>query len=178
MNQVISSLKYPIGEFVLQSDLNQGQRKLLIESLALVPLETQKSIEDLSEEQLAMPYRPGGWTVRQVVHHLADASIHGYVRWRLALTEPNPVTLLYKEEAWAILEDASKAPVNWSIQLMEALYARWILLLRSLQDEDFQRTFIHPKRGSLSLDHALQLYAWHGKHHVAHIVQLRARLDW
>jgi hypothetical protein len=124
------------------------------------------------------PYRPGGWTVRQVVHHLPDSHLNSYVRFKLALTEEGPTIKPYYEDRWAELEDARHAPLNISLTLLESLHRRWVMLLRSLAEKDFARTFLHPELGVMSLEKNLSLYAWHGRHHVAHIMSLRERSGW
>src|SRR4029453_12293363 len=128
--------------------------------------------------QLASSYRDGGWTVRQVVHHLADAHINGLVRFKLALTENDPNIKTYEEALWAETPDAREAPVDLSISLLDALHRRWTILLESLTDAQFDRAFVHPDRGRMTIDKAIQLYAWHGLHHTGHITGLRARRGW
>jgi len=132
----------------------------------------------LSTEQLDTPYRPGGWTVRQVVHHLPDSHLNSYIRFRLALTEKEPTIKPYDQERWAELDDAKTAPIEPSLALLEALHQRWIMLLRSLIPADFARTFNHPEMGIVTLDATLRLYEWHGRHHTAHITSLRERMGW
>jgi len=132
----------------------------------------------LSEQQLDTPYRDGGWTVRQVVHHMPDSHMNSYVRLRLALTENEPIIKPYVEHLWADLYDARTAPIAVSLALLEALHQRWVMLLRSLKPADFSRTFRHPENGVRTIDWLLQLYAWHGRHHVAHITSLRERMKW
>ncbi len=136
------------------------------------------AIAGLNEEQLDTPYRDGGWTVRQVVHHVADSHMNAYVRFRLALTEQEPVIKPYDEAAWAELADAKDAPPEISLALIDALHDRWTRLLRSMSGADFLRQFRHPELGAVPLEKNLALYAWHGKHHVAHITRLRERMQW
>jgi uncharacterized damage-inducible protein DinB len=138
----------------------------------------RSAVADLNEDQLATPYRPGGWNVRQVVHHLPDSHLNSYIRFRLALTEDNPVVKPYQEAAWAELHDARSAPIELSLALLESLHQRWALLLRSLSERDFARTFQHPELGQLTLAWNLGLYAWHGRHHLAHITNLRTNQGW
>jgi len=136
------------------------------------------ALSGLSEEQLATPYRPGGWTLRQLAHHVPDSHMNSYVRFRLALTEDEPTIKPYLEDKWAELSDAQSAPVELSLSLLDALHARWILLLRSIADDGWQRTFRHPELGLMTLEKNLALYAWHGRHHVAHVTSLRERKGW
>lgn len=135
------------------------------------------AVEGLTEAQLDTPYRPGGWTVRQVVHHVPDSHLNAYIRMKLALTEDGPTIKPYDENLWAELSD-SRMPVDASLSLMDALHRRWVTVLRSLQPADFARTFLHPEAGVVSLDRLIALYAWHGRHHVAHITSLRQRMGW
>jgi uncharacterized damage-inducible protein DinB len=136
------------------------------------------AVAGLSDEQLNTPYRPAGWTVRQVVHHVPESHMNSYVRFKLALTEEEPTIKPYFEDRWAQLDDANQAPVGLSLDLLDALHGRWVWFLRSLKDADFQRTFRHPELGTVSLDRNIALYAWHGRHHVAHITSLRERMGW
>jgi uncharacterized damage-inducible protein DinB len=136
------------------------------------------AVAGLSDEQLNTPYRPEGWTVRQVVHHVPESHMNSYVRFKLALTEEEPTIKPYFEDRWAQLDDANQAPVGLSLDLLDALHGRWVWFLRSLKDADFQRTFRHPELGTVSLDRNIALYAWHGRHHVAHITSLRERMGW
>ena len=138
----------------------------------------ERRLKVSSKEQLDTPYRPGGWTVRQVVHHLPDSHMNAYVRFRLALTENEPTIKPYEQQLWAELPDAKTADIEMSLKLFEGLHQRWVLLLRSMKPEDFHRKYIHPESGVNVLDNVLQLYAWHGKHHVAHITSLRKRMGW
>ncbi len=172
------ALRYPIGPFRWpEKPLTTEQREGLIAQLAELPVQVRQAVAQLTEEQLDRSYRPGGWTARQVVHHLADSHLNGYVRFRLALTEEAPLIKTYDQQRWAELPDARSAPVSASIALLEGLHARWVALLRSLKPEDFQRTFRHPEHGPLTLDQALALYAWHGRHHVAHLSLVRVQAE-
>jgi uncharacterized damage-inducible protein DinB len=148
-----------------------------IEVLDKLPSQMRAAVQGLSASQLETPYREAGWTLRQVVHHVPDSHINSYVRFKLALTEENPTIKPYDEAAWALLAD-SDAPIQTSLDLLEALHARWVIVLRSIQAEQWKRTFNHPQNGSMTLEHALALYAWHSRHHLAHITQTRARLGW
>ena len=173
-----TELSYPIGKFKWEGDATAEQREQLIDEIAGTPARVRAAVEGLSAEQLETPYRPGGWTVRQVVHHIADSHLNSYVRFRLALTEDEPTIKPYHEDRWAELDDARTAPLEVSLALLESLHERWVQLLKSLKAEDFARTFKHPEMGVVSLDKNVGLYAWHGRHHVAHITGLRERMGW
>jgi uncharacterized damage-inducible protein DinB len=149
-----------------------------IREIAATPGGVRVAVQGLNESQLNTPYRDGGWTVRQVVHHLADSHMNAYVRWRLALTEPEPTIKPYNEAAWAKLEDAANAPIEVSLNLLEPLHERWVRLLHSVNPEEYARTFRHPEHGVRTLDWMLFLYAWHGRHHTAHITELRKQKGW
>jgi len=171
-------LSYPIGKFKPEGPLTFAQRKHLIGEIEQAPARLRAAVSGLSDARLDTPYREGGWTVRQVVHHLADSHLNSYVRFRLALTESEPTIKPYDQALWAELHDARTAPVELSLALFEALHQRWVLLLKSLEAADFARTFRHPERGTMTLDQNLALYAWHGRHHVAHITSLAERMGW
>ncbi|MFO7247081.1 MAG: bacillithiol transferase BstA [Thermaerobacter sp.] len=170
--------RYPIGRFQFDADRAPELRAQWIEDLAQAPALLRQAVAGLNDRQLDTPYREGGWTVRQVVHHVADSHLNAYVRLRLALTEERPVIKPYSEKAWAELSDARTAPVDSSLALVEGLHQRWVALLRSLRPDDFARTFQHPETGEQSLDRLVAFYAWHGKHHAAHIRSLRERMGW
>jgi uncharacterized damage-inducible protein DinB len=174
----MEDLQYPIGKFDFKGPSTAEQRRRWIETIAQAPNELRYALQGLNAEQLDTPYRPGGWTIRQVAHHLPDSHMNSYVRFRLALTEDEPVIKSYQEDRWAELPDARTAPVETSLQLLDALHERWTLLLLSLTEADFSRTFRHPELGLISLERNLALYAWHGQHHVAQISALRTRMDW
>jgi hypothetical protein len=174
----MADLRYPIGQFELPDQITDADRKGRISDIEKAPTNIRKAVEGLTPDQLDTPYREGGWTVRQVVHHLADSQLQGYVRFRLALTEQEPTIKPYDEKQWAELVDAKTGPVEPSLVLLDALHHRWVLLLESLSTSDFARTLNHPDRGVLSLDVNLCLYAWHGRHHIAHVSSLRERMDW
>jgi uncharacterized damage-inducible protein DinB len=172
-------LRYPVGKFERPSaPLTPDQRRQFIDAIAEVPARLADAIRGLSPAQLDTPYRPGGWTVRQVVHHLPDSHMNSYVRFKLALTEDEPTIKPYEENLWAQLPDSRDTPVETSLALLENLHERWVILLRSLDPGDFARNFRHPELGLTSLDHSLALYAWHGRHHVAHITALCERNAW
>ncbi len=171
-------LRYPVGPFKFEGMLSPPERLTLIDQIAATPEQLRAAVAGLSEEQLDTPYRPEGWTVRQVVHHVPDSHLNSYVRFKLALTEEHPTIRSYDENLWANTDDARTAPVEVSLDLLEALHRRWVLFLRSFEDKDFARTFHHPELGSVSVDKNVALYAWHGRHHVAHITSLRERMGW
>jgi hypothetical protein len=174
----INDLRFPIGRYHPPNVMSEEWRTRSIAELDRLPQELQHVVEDLDDRQLDTPYRPDGWTIRQVVHHLPDSHLNSYVRFRLALTEDSPVIKPYEEAAWAELPDAMTAPIQPSLQLLSGLHARYVLLLQSLRDNDFARTFRHPELGEKRLDWTLGLYAWHGQHHVAHIRSVRQRNHW
>jgi hypothetical protein len=171
-------LRYPIGMFKYNGPNSEQQRAALISQIDEAPRLLKKAAEGLSTEQLDTPYRPDGWTVRQVIHHLPDSHLNSYVRFKWALTEDAPTIKAYDEVSWSELEDARTGPPEIALSLLEALHQRWVLVLRSLSPDDFNRTFKHPELGAVTLDKALSLYAWHGRHHVTHITALRERLGW
>ena len=174
----MSDPRYPIGKFQMSDRVDDTMRSVFIQRIAETPAEVKRAVPGLTEQQLDTPYRDGGWTVRQVVHHLPDSHINSYVRFRLALTENEPTIKPYKEGMWAELFDARTAPIVLSLHLLESLHERWVVLLRSLNPADFSRTFRHPESGVRNLDWLLQLYAWHGRHHVAHITSLKEKMKW
>ena len=173
-----TDLRYPIGEFVPATQLSSEKRNTYINQIAEAPARLRAAVTGLSPQQLDTPYRPGGWTVRQVVHHVPDSHMNSYIRCKLALTEQEPTIKPYQEDLWAQLADTRTTPVEVSLQLLECLHQRWTALLRALQTQDWLRKFCHPELGELTLDTNLALYAWHGRHHVAHITSLRERLGW
>jgi uncharacterized damage-inducible protein DinB len=174
----MTDLRFPVGKFQPEPELSDGGRQNLIREIAETPAKLREAVKGLSEEQLDTPYRPGGWTVRQVVHHIPDSHMNAYIRFKLAMTEPEPPVKPYKENLWAELVDAKSSPVESSLTLVESLHQRWTIFLRSMATADFSRTVRHPEMGTISLDRILQLYAWHGRHHVAHITSLRQRMNW
>jgi hypothetical protein len=175
----MSDLRYPIGEFRHTAPLGPDGREACIARIAVAPALLRAAVEGLGPEQLDTPYRQGGWTVRQVVHHLPDSHANGYVRFRLALTEPTPVITPYDEPGWARLPDAATGPVEHSLALLEALHRRWVLLLQQIGPEDWRRAYHHPgQRRDIGLEEAVALYAWHGEHHTAHITSLSVRMGW
>ena len=171
-------LRFPVGEFRFPESVSAADLDTFIHQIAETPAQMRAAVAGLSEQQLDTPYRPGGWTVRQLVHHVPDSHINSYVRYRLALTEDEPVIKPYDEKLWAELADARSMPVQPSLVLLESLHARWVPLLRSLSAADWKRTFRHPELGVVSLENNAALYAWHGRHHVAHMTALRERNGW
>lgn len=174
----MTDLRYPIGRFSAEDDLSDEQRRDIVEKIATVPAKLRAAVWGLSSEQLDTPYRPEGWTARQVVHHLADSHANAYIRFRLALTEQEPAIKPYDEKGWALLADARSAPVEFSLVMLESLHQRWVWLLRSLTLADLDRSLRHPKMGVMNLKTLIRLYEWHGRHHIAHITALRERMGW
>jgi hypothetical protein len=174
----MTDLRYPVGKFQYEGPPSVGQRQAFLSEIEQTPTNLQAAVKGLSDTQLDTPYRPDGWTVRQVVHHLPDSHMNSYVRFKLALTEDAPTIKPYAEDRWAELGDTKATPVEVSLTLLDSLHDRWVRLLRSLSDEDWKRTFVHPEHGPMTLEKALAIYAWHGRHHVAHITELRKRMSW
>lgn len=171
-------LRYPIGQYEPQP-FSPNQKRLWLQDIQFLPGLIENAIENLDEHQLNTPYRDGGWTVKQVVHHVADSHINAYTRFKLGLTEDNPTIKPYEEARWADLRDVETVPVNMSITLLYALHTRWHAAILHLTDEQWKRTVFHPEaKKELSLWYLLGSYAWHGKHHVAHITSLRERKGW
>jgi hypothetical protein len=170
--------RYPIGKPHLPSAIDPDELKSAIRDLAEMPELLRNALDGLEENELATPYRHGGWTVRQLVHHVADSHMHAFLRVRLALTQDTPTIVPYDEKVWAELHDSTSAPVEWSLELLESLHARWVMMLQVLTEADWKRTFLHPERGPQSIETATLLYAWHSRHHVAHITHLRAQKGW
>ncbi len=168
----MTDLQYPIGRFAFPESTTEPQREAWIQEIARAPRELRAAVAGLTLEQLDTPYRPGGWTGRQVVHHVPDSHMNAFVRFKLALTEDQPTIKPYDEARWAELADAT-LPVEPSLDLLEALHVRWVRLLESMSERDYQRTFAHPESGVWRLDQYLGQYAWHGRHHIAHIALLR-----
>jgi len=171
-------LRYPIGRYQPPAAITAEHRHEWIHTLAHTPAKLRAAVDELGREQLDTPYRPGGWTIRQVVHHLPDSHMNAYVRFRLALTEDEPVIKPYHEHLWAELADAKAAPIGASLELFDGLHRRWVALLSALTPEQFQRTFRHPEIGVHNLEWTLGMYAWHCGHHLAHIERLRERMGW
>ncbi len=174
----MDDLAYPIGKFSFPASTSAAERREWTHEISQAPQQLRAAVDGLSEEQIDTPYRPGGWTVRQVVHHVPESHMNSYIRFKLALTEDTPTIKPYDEALWAKLPDMSVAPIQTSLTLLEALHSRWVRLLEAMSDAEFNRAFRHPEIGLVRLDQNLALYAWHGKHHVAHITRLRERLGW
>lgn len=172
-------LRYPIGKFEQEGPITAEQRAAWIEDIRELPAQLSAAVAGLSEERLDTPYREGGWTVRQVVHHVADSHMNSLIRFKLALTEDRPTIKPYEEALWAELADSRACPIAPSLALIEGLHQRWTALLEAMDEAAFARAFYHPANGTTSaLDRTLGLYAWHGRHHTAHIVSLKERMGW
>jgi hypothetical protein len=175
----MDDLRYPIGKYIAPDLIDQSFVGKSIDEIESLPKRLRLAVENLSDEQLDTPYRPDGWTVRQVVHHLVDSHINSYVRFRWTLTEVNPMIKAYYEERWAELPDAKHGSIDLSLSLLELLHNRWAYLLHSLTDKDLKKTFMHPETGQkIALDWNIGMYAWHGNHHLAHIEKLKERSRW
>ncbi|MEA5259392.1 bacillithiol transferase BstA [Arcicella aquatica] len=177
-NLSLEQLRYPIGIFSKPDEITDDLLKSWIDDISELPTLLKKSVEGLTEEQLALPYRPEGWTIRQVINHVADSHMNAYCRFKLALTEEAPTIRPYEEQFWAELEDGKNGSIEWSLTLLEVLHKRWIMMLESLTAEQFERTFIHPATmHANSLRTVTGMYSWHGRHHTAHITELRKRME-
>ena len=178
----MSDLRYPIGKFQWTEPATEEQRAkaraAYIAVLAELPRNMRTAVMDLRAEQLDTPYRPEGWTVRQVAHHVPDSHMNAYIRFKLALTESEPTVKPYDEKLWAETPEMQSTPPEASLALLENLHLRWVKLLCALQPEQWKRMFRHPELGEVPLEKNLALYAWHGRHHVAHITELRKRMGW
>lgn len=174
----MTDFRYPTGRFTADPNPTAETRNRHIDQIAILPSRMRQAIAGLKEDQLNTPYRDGGWTVRQVIHHVPDSHMNAYIRFKWALTEDVPTIKPYDEGAWAALKDSEQTPVDVSLTLLESLHARWTVLLRSLTAEDFQRKLNHPASGPHNVNWLLELYSWHGNHHVAHITSLRERMKW
>jgi hypothetical protein len=175
---VMTDLRYPIGKPSLEGDLTSEQIVSFIDEVSRLPLNLRGAVQGLNADQLGTPYRPEGWMIRQVVHHLADSHMNAFVRFKLALTEDLPTIKPYNETLWAETVDACTAPIDLSLVLLDSLHERWTILMRSLKPEEFLRGMNHPERGRLTLEKTLRLYEWHGRHHTAQIKGLRQRMGW
>lgn len=173
----MSDPRFPIGKFHRPAAYTPELRAEHLAELEQAPALMRQAASGLNDQQLDTPYRDGGWTVRQVVHHVPDSHMNSYIRFKWALTEDNPLIKAYHEDLWAELAD-SKAPIEGSLVMLERLHERWTLLLKSMDEAAWKRTFKHPQNGDMPLEMALALYAWHGRHHVAHVTALRERMGW
>ncbi len=174
----MEDLRHPIGKFSFDREATAEKRAGWIRDITQVPAALRKAVAGLTAAQLDTPYREGGWTVRQVVHHIADSHMNSFTRIKLALTEDVPTIKPYDQNAWVTLADVKGMDIAPSLSLIEGLHARWAALLSSLSASDYARTFMHPENGRTTVDRTVQIYAWHGKHHVAHITALRERSGW
>lgn len=174
----MTDLRYPIGKFTYEGPLSTDQKQKYLSDIEQAPIHLRAAVEGLSNSQLETPYRPEGWTVRQVAHHVPDSHLNAYIRFKLALTEDEPTIKPYAEDLWARLADTKTTPIEVSLTMLDCLHTRWVQLLRSLQAGDWTRTFRHPELGVMNLEKTLALYSWHSRHHVAHITSLRERNGW
>jgi hypothetical protein len=170
--------RYPIGKFEMPAQGSAARRQQAMDEIASTPAKLRAAVKGLNDAQLDTPYRAGGWTVRQVVHHVPDSHLNAYVRLKLALTEDNPTIKPYDEAAWAKLADSNSTPIEVSLTLMDSVHDRWDRIWRSLRPEQFERKLVHPENGARTVDWLLFLYEWHGKHHTAHITELRKQKGW
>lgn len=174
----MEDLRYPIGKYEAQPFSEKQLEEWLID-IQFLPQQLENTILNLDEAQIYTPYRPEGWTVKQLVHHVADSHMNAYIRFKLGLTEDNPAIKPYDEGAWANLSDTQNLPINISLTLLHALHTRWLEVLKGITQKDWNRTVYHPEhKKEITLWHLLGMYAWHGKHHVAHITALRERMKW
>ena len=174
----MSDPRYPIGKFTYDGPPDETQRRKFIDEIAHAPSALRAAVQDLTPEQIETPYRDGGWTVRQVTHHVPESHMNAFIRFKLALTEDAPTIKPYLEDRWANLADVQSTPLEVSLALLDSLQDRLVRLLRSLSPQDWKRIFNHPELGQMPLEKNLALYAWHGKHHVAHITELRKKMGW
>lgn len=174
----MSDPRYPVGKFSPDDNPTPESRARHIEQLVSLPSQMRQAVTGLTPEQLDTPYREGGWTVRQVVHHVPDSHLNAYVRFKLALTENIPTIKPYDEAAWAKLKDSELTPIEVSLSLLDAIHTRWVTLLRTLKSDDFAKKFNHPELGVQTLDRTLAMYGWHSRHHLAHITSLKERMKW
>ena len=171
-------LRYPIGKLQRKSVFTPDERRAAVDAIAAAPRQLREAVQGLTDVQLDTPYRPGGWTVRQLVHHVADSHMNAYCRFRLAFTELNPAIKPYDEAKWAELDDARTLPIEVSLTLLNAMHERLVTLLRQSPDDAFQRTVNHLENGPMTVDALLSMYSWHGRHHAAHVTALRERMQW
>jgi len=175
----MSDPRYPIGKFQRRDELSPDERGAMIDIIAAAPTRMREAVAGLDETQLDTPYRDGGWTVRQVVHHVPESHMNAYMRVKFALTEDEPTIKPYDEDAWSKLDDVRTTPIEVSLTLLDSLHSRWVTLLRCLGPDQLRRRFHHPEhQGPFTIDTVLAMYAWHSRHHVAHITSLRERMGW
>jgi uncharacterized damage-inducible protein DinB len=174
----MEDLRYPVGRFQRPDSLSSAERRDAIGIITAMPANLRAAVRGLSDSQFDTPYRPDGWTVRQVVHHVPDSHANAFIRFKLALTEDTPTIKPYDEAAWATLEDARTTPIETSLSLVDGLHDRWVRILNAMSPSDFERKLNHPDNGIMSLDQMLALYTWHSRHHVGHIASLRTRNGW
>ncbi len=175
----IEQLKYPIGKFQIPESVSPQDISNWISIIESAPTQIEAAVEGLTDEQLNTPYRPEGWTIRQVIHHLPDSHMNSYIRFKWTLTEDSPVIKAYDERLWGELEDGKNAPIGMSVQLLKSLHARWGVMLKNLSEADLEKCFTHPESGNLiSLKTMVALYAWHSQHHLTHITSLKERMGW
>ena len=174
----MSDPRFPIGKFVYDAAPTEAQRSELISNIERAPAALRAAVQGLSPQQLDTPYRDGGWTVRQVVHHVPESHMNAYIRFKLALTEDEPTIKPYAEDLWAKLPDVQAVPIDVSLALLDSLHVRFVQVLRGMKAEDWKRTFRHPEQGIVPLERNLALYSWHGRHHVAHVTELRKKMGW
>lgn len=174
----MEDLRFPVGKFHYEGTPSDQQKQTFLQEVEQTPAKLRAAVKGLSDSQLDTPYRPDGWTVRQVVHHVPDSHLNAYVRFKLGLTEDDPTIKPYAEDRWAELSDTKATPIEVSLTLLDSLHDRWVRLLRSLTPEQWKRTFRHPEMGPMTLEKTLALYAWHGRHHAAHVTELRKRMSW
>ena len=171
-------LRYPVGKFERIENIDDSLRSQFLKTIEELPSKLREAVEGLSEQQLETQYRPEGWTVKQVVHHVADSHANSLIRFKLALTEDTPTIKPYMEDRWAELADSKHAPIEISLNQIESIHARWSLILQAMSVEDFDRNMFHPEHGEVSLNYMLSLYDWHCKHHLGHITKLKERNNW
>jgi len=178
-SQTATDPRYPVGKFEAPTSISPQQRKEWIAAIEEAPRRMREAVTGLNEQQLNTPYRDGGWTVRQVVHHVPESHMNAYIRYKLALTEDTPTIKPYMESKWSMLPDIQPTPIEVSLQLLEALHVRWVTLMKVMKEQEWKRKFHHPEMGKdVSLEAVLGMYAWHGRHHVAHITTLRKSKGW
>jgi len=177
--ETLEKLRFPLGRFVPPPVITREMTERYIADIEIFPEQLKQEVAGLNDEQADTRYRPEGWTIRQVVHHLADSHMNSFIRFKLALTEDSPTIKPYYEERWAELEDGKNTPMDTSLKLLEGLHGRWVILLRSLNEQDLKKVFIHPEHGrAIQLSEIVALYAFHGKHHLAQITELKERKGW